>query len=131
MVTNNNNNNNNVKPTTDRQGVSNRDMGLFPPQQNFFSLDLNPKKPVQWESRKVYPLIKRLFLSKSLPVVPLTGRLKHFVGAWIKITQDPKILSIVKTCKIPFYSKPFQSNSPSQPIVPSQKGEELVKREVR
>ena len=37
MVT--NNNNNNVKPTTDRQGASNRDMGLFPPQQTFFSMD--------------------------------------------------------------------------------------------
>ena len=79
MVT---NKNSNVIPTTDRQGVSNRDMvGISAPQQNFFSMDLNLEKPNQWESRKVHPLIIRLFLSIStinIPVVPLTGRLKHF-----------------------------------------------------
>ena len=59
-------------------------------QQTFLRMDLNPGKPVQWESRrKVYPFIKRLFLPKSIPDVPLAGRLKHFVGAWMKITQDP------------------------------------------
>ena len=48
MVT--NNNNSNVIPTTDRQGVSNRDMvGVTTPQQTFFSMDLNPEKPIQWE----------------------------------------------------------------------------------
>ena len=53
----------------DRQGVSNRDMaGITAPQQTFFSEDLNPER---WESRKVHPLIKRLFLSKSIPDVPL------------------------------------------------------------
>ena len=124
-----NNNNSNVIPTTDRQGVSNRDMVDITSQQHtFFSLDLNPEKPIQWESRKVHPLIKILFLSKSIPDVPLAGRLKHFVGAWI--TQDPKILDIVKACKIPFHSKSFQSKIPSQPRV-SQEGEELVKLEVK
>ena len=108
MVT--NNNISNVIPTTDRQGVSNRDMvGTTTPQQTFFSMDLNPEKPIQWESR--------LFLSKSIPDALLAGRLKYFVGAWMKITQDPKILDIVKGYKIPFHSKPFQSEIPSQPIV--------------
>ena len=115
MVT--NNNDSNVIPTTDRQGVSNRDMvGTTTPQQTF-SMDLNPEKPIQWESRKIHPLIKILFLSKSIPDVLLTGRLKYFVAAWMKITQDPKILDIVKGYKIPFHSKPFQSEIPSQPIV--------------
>ena len=112
-----NNNISNVIPTTDRQGVSNRDMvGTTTPQQTF-SMDLNPEKPIQWESRKIHPLIKILFLSKSIPDVLLTGRLKYFVAAWMKITQDPKILDIVKGYKIPFHSKPFQSEIPSQPIV--------------
>ena len=110
MVT--NSNNSNAIPTTDRRGVSNRDMvGITTQQQTFFRRDLDPEKPIQWESRKVHPLIKRLFLSKSIPDVPLAGRLKHFVGAWIKIAQDPKILDIVKGYKIPFHSKPFQSKS--------------------
>ena len=69
MVT--NNNNSNAIPTTDRQGVSNRDMvGITTQQQTFFSMDLNPEKPIQWESTKVDPLIKRLLLSKSIPGVP-------------------------------------------------------------
>ena len=46
------------------------------------------------------------------------------------MTQDPKILDIVKACKIPFHSKSFQSKIPSQPRV-SQEGEELVKLEVK
>ena len=125
-----NNNISNVIPTTDRQGVSNRDMvGTTTPQQTF-SMDLNPEKPIQWESRKIHPLIKILFLSKSIPDVLLTGRLKYFVAAWMKITQDPKILDIVKGYKIPFHSKPFQSEIPSQPIV-SREEEEQVKLEVK
>ena len=129
MVT--NNNNSNVIPTTGRQGVSNRDMvAVTTPQQTFFSMDLNSEKPIQWESRKVHPLIKRLFLSISIPDVPLAGRLKHFGRSWMKITRDPKILDIVKGYKIPFHSKPFQIKNPFQPIV-SQEGEELVKLEVK
>ena len=77
MVT--NNNNSNAIPTTDRQGVSNRDMvGITTQQQTLFSMDLNPEKPIQWESRKVYPLIKRLFLSKSIPDVPLGRKIEAF-----------------------------------------------------
>ena len=103
MVT---NNNSNVIPAVDRQGVSNRDMeDITTQKQTFFSMDLNSEKPIQWESRKVHPLIKKLFLSKSIPDVPLAGRLKHFVGAWMKIRQDPKIFDIVKGYKIPFHSK--------------------------
>ena len=40
------NNNSHAIPTTDRQGVSNRDMvGITTPQQTF-SMDLNPGKPI-------------------------------------------------------------------------------------
>ena len=125
-----NNNNSNIIPTTDRQGVSNRDMvGTITPQQTFFSRNLNPEKPIRWESKNFHPLIKIFFLSKCIQDVPSAGRLKHFVGAWMKITQDPKILDIVKGYKIPFHSKPFQSKIPFQPIV-SREGEELVKLEV-
>ena len=99
-------------------------------QQTFFSMDLNPEKPIQCESRNVHPLIKRLFLSKNIPEVPLTGRLKRFLGAWMKITQDTKVLDIVKEYQIPFHSKPFQSKIHSQPIV-SREGEELVELEVK
>ena len=46
MVT--NNNNSNVIPTTDRQGVNNRDMvGITTQQQTFFNTGLNPEKPIQ------------------------------------------------------------------------------------
>ena len=48
----------------------------------------------------------------------------------MKITQDPKILNIVKGYKIPFHSKPFQSKIPSQPIV-SREGDELLELEVK
>ena len=66
------------------------------PQQTLFSMDLNPQKPIQRESRKAHPLIKRLFLSINIQDVPLAGRLKHFVGAWMKMTQDLKIFDIVR-----------------------------------
>ena len=101
-------------------------VGVPSQQQTFFSMNLNPEKPIQWESRKAHPLIKRLFLSKSIPDVPLAGRLKHFVGAWLKITQDPKILDIVKGYKISFHSKRLQSKIPSQTIM-SREGEESAK----
>ena len=74
-------------------------------------MDLNPEKPVQWESRKTHPLIKRLFLSKSIPDVPLAGRLKYFVGAWMKVTQEPKILDIVKGTKFHFIQNIFSQKS--------------------
>ena len=42
------NSNSNVIPTTDSQGVRNRYMvGTTTSQQPFFSMDLNPEKPVQ------------------------------------------------------------------------------------
>ena len=95
MVT--NNNNSNVIPNTDRQGVSNRDVeGITAPQQTFFSIDLNSGKPIQWGSRKVHPLIKILFQSKSISDVSLARRLKHFEGAWMRIVRGPKILDTVK-----------------------------------
>ena len=76
-------------------------------QQIFFSMYLNPDKPSQCRSRKVHSLIKRLFLSESIPEVPSVGRLKYFAEAWLKITEDLKILEIVKGYKIPFHSAPF------------------------
>ena len=48
----------------------------------------------------------------------------------MRITQDPKVLDIVKGYKIPFHSKPYQSKIPFQPIV-SREGEELVKLVVK
>ena len=78
----------------------------------------------------MHPLIKKLFLSKSIPHIPLAGRLKHFIGAWMKMAQDPKMLDIVKGYKIPFHSKPSQSKIPSQPIVIRER-KELVKLEVK
>ena len=48
----------------------------------------------------------------------------------MKITQDPKILDILKEYIISYYPKPSQSKIPSQLIV-SQEGEELVKLEVK
>ena len=68
---------------------------------------------------KLVPLIKiadlehvhqviRKFFTKSIPNKPLAGRLASFIATWEKITQDQEILSIVKGCKIPFVSLPFQ-----------------------
>ena len=108
MVTNNNNNNRKVIPTTDRQGVSNRNMvGITALKQTFFSMELNPGNPIQMESIKFHLLIKNLFLSKSFPDVPLAGRLNHLMVAWMRITKDPKILDTVKGYKVPFHSKLF------------------------
>ena len=99
------------------------------PPQTFFIMDLNPGNQIQWESRKIQPLIKRLFLSKNISNVPLAGRLKDFVGAWMSIAEDSKLLDTVKAWKIQFHSKPFQSEIP-QPIV-GRKGEDLVNLEVK
>ena len=111
------NNNSRVIPTTNRQGVNNRDMvGITAPQQTF-NRHLNPGKPIQWELKKVHPLIKRLFSSKSIADVRLAGRLKHFVGSWFRIIKDPNILDTVKGYKILFYSKTYQSKICSQRIV--------------
>ena len=75
MVT--NNNNSNAIPITDRQRVSNRDMvGITTQQQAFLNMDLNPEKPIQWESRKVHPLIKRLF--KKYSRRPISRRIEIF-----------------------------------------------------
>ena len=43
----------------------------------------------------VHPIIRKLF-TKSIPNVPLTGRLAYFIAAWGKITQDQEMLSVVK-----------------------------------
>ena len=105
-------------------------VGITAPQQIFFSMDLNSAKPIPWESRKFHPLIRRLFLSKNIPDVLLVGKLKHFVGTVMRVTQDLKIFDTVKGYKISFHSKFFQSKFSSQPIV-SQEGEEFVKLEVK
>ena len=56
------------------------------PQQTFFSMGANPGKSILWESRKVHPLTKRLFLPKSAPDVRLAGKLKNAVGVWMRTT---------------------------------------------
>ena len=43
----------------------------------------------------VHPVIRKLF-TKSIPNVPLAGRLVYFIAAWEKITQGQEILSIAK-----------------------------------
>ena len=48
----------------------------------------------------------------------------------MRITQDPKILDIVKGYQIPFYLKPFHSKAPSQPSGSREEGK-LVELEVK
>ena len=62
--------------------------------------------------QKGAPLIKRLFLPKSIPEVPLVGRLKHFVGAWMKITQNhSKRIQNSISFKIFSVKNPFRTNT--------------------
>ena len=61
---------------------------------------------------QLHPIIRKLF-TKSIPNVPLAGRLSYFIEAWEKIKQDQDILSIVKGCKISFLSLPFQEKIPN------------------
>lgn len=42
-------------------------------------------------------------------------RIKYFLNAWTKITNDPLILSYVKGYKIPFIKKVFQNYIPCEP----------------
>ena len=51
----------------------------------------------------VHPIIKKLF-TKSIPNVPLAGRLPYFITAWEKIAQDQEILYIVTGYEIPLVS---------------------------
>ena len=51
----------------------------------------------------VHPIIKKLF-TKSIPNVPLAGRLPYFITACEKIAQDQEILYIVKGYGIPLVS---------------------------
>ena len=60
----------------------------------------------------VHPIIRKLF-TKSIPNVPLAGRLAYFIAAWEKITQDQEILSIVKGYEILFVSLPSQEKLPN------------------
>ena len=60
----------------------------------------------------MHPIIRKLF-TKSIPIVPLAGRLAYFIAAWEKITQDQEILSIVKGYEIPFVSLPFPEKTPN------------------
>ena len=77
----------------------------------------------------MHPIIKKLF-TKSIPNVPLTGRLAYFiVAAWEKITQDQEILSFVKGYKIPFVSLSFQEKIPSLTKI-SKEQFSLVEQEV-
>ena len=59
----------------------------------------------------VHPVIKKF--TKSIPNVPLAGRIAYFIATWEKITQDQEILSIIKRYEIPFVSLPFQEKIPN------------------
>ena len=60
----------------------------------------------------VHQIIRKLF-TKSIPNVPLAGRLAYFIATREKIAQDQEILSIVKGYEIPFVSLPFQQKTPN------------------
>ena len=76
----------------------------------------------------VHPIIRKLF-TKSIPNVPLAGRLAYFIAASEKITQDQKVLSIVKGYEISFVSLPFQEKIPN--FTKMSKGQlSLVEQEV-
>ena len=60
----------------------------------------------------VHPIIRKLF-TKSIPNIPLAGRLAYSIAAWEKVTQDQEILSIVKGYETPFVSLPFQEKIPN------------------
>ena len=76
----------------------------------------------------MHPVIRKLF-TKSIPNVPLAGRLPYFIAAWKKITQAQEILSIVKGFEIPFVSLPFQEKIPNLTKM-SKEQFSLVKQEV-
>ena len=75
-----------------------------------------------------YPIIRKLF-TKSIPNVPLAGRLAYFIAAWEKTTQDQEMLTIVKRCEIPFVSLPFQKKIPNLTKI-SKEQFSLVEQEV-
>ena len=60
----------------------------------------------------VHSVIRKLF-TKSIPNVPLAGRLVYFIAAWEKITQGQEILPIAKGYEILFVSLPFQKKIPN------------------
>ena len=60
----------------------------------------------------VHPVIRKLF-TKSIPNAPLAEILGYFIAAWENITQDQKILSIVKGHKIRFVSLLFPEKTPN------------------
>ena len=78
MVTN-NNNNNKVIPTTERQGVSNRDMlGITTQQQAFFKMDLNKKKDNSVGIKKGSPIDKKIILFKKCSRRPISRKIETF-----------------------------------------------------
>ena len=105
------NNNSNITPATGRQGVNNIDMvGTAAPQQSFLSMGLNPGKPIEWDTRKVYPSIKRLLLPESIPRVPRldenkTGSQNFGLSKRIQNSISFKTLSV---------KNPFPTNSESR-----------------
>ena len=67
--------------------------------------------------KKSEQIDKKVISSRSISNVPLERSLKHFLGRkWKKITQDPNVMHRAKGYRIPFYSKPFQSQAPSHVI---------------
>ena len=120
MVT--NNNNSNVILTTDRQGVSNRDMvGITAPQQLFFSMDLNPEKTVKEGSH----FDKKIVLVKKNSRRIISRNIEIF-----RRSLDENNTGSQKGYKVPFHLKPFQSKTPSQPTA-NPEGEKFVKLEIK
>jgi len=59
------------------------------------------------EITQVHTSIKHMFQHLKFPDLPLAGRIKSFLPAWKMLTQDKKMLSIVKGYQIPFFFRPY------------------------
>ena len=69
-------------------------------------------------------------MPKSIPDVPSAGRLKHFVGAWMKITQDPNGYSKRVQNSILFKTFSVKNHSPTNSESKRQRIGELKVREM-
>ena len=59
-----------------------------------------------------YPPLKLLFSKMTVPICPLTGRLKYFLPTWRPLTKDQSVLSLVEGFKIPLLKEPKQMLPP-------------------
>ena len=81
------------------------------------------------EFPRIHPLIANLFPTTTKQL-PCAGRVKFFVENWKKLTNDQRILEIVKGYEIPFSEPPKQSAPPKQ-ICLNEKETKLVDQEVQ